>query len=121
MDRVTESEQAILQALWNEEPLTAAALGDLLRKTRGWSLSTVKTLLARLVVKGAVLHEADGRRFLYRTAISRDDFAASQSRQLLDGFFGGRAAPLVAHLARRQVLTADDIAEIEDLMKALKA
>lgn len=120
MDRITESEQAILQALWEREPLTAAELGELLERERGWSLSTVKTLLARLIAKEAIVHEADGRRFLYRAALTREDFAGSQSRRLIDGLFGGRAAPLVAHLARHNALAPEDIAEIEELIKALK-
>ena len=121
MDRITPSEQAILQALWDREPLTAAELGELLGRERGWSLSTVKTLLARLVAKEAIIHDIDGRRFLYRAAITRDDFATTQSRQLIDGLFGGRAVPLVAHLARRNAFTPDDIAEIEELLRALKS
>jgi predicted transcriptional regulator len=120
MERITESEQVILRALWDRQPLTAAELGAAMERERGWSLSTVKTLLARLVAKDAVVHEADGRRFLYRAAVSREHFATQQSRQLIDTLFGGRAAPLVAHLARSDALTPDDIAEIEALLKAIK-
>ncbi|MET0307390.1 MAG: BlaI/MecI/CopY family transcriptional regulator [Sphingomonas sp.] len=120
MERITESEQAILQALWEREPLTAAELAERFGQERGWSVSTVKTLLSRLVAKGAIVTQEDGRRFLYRSAVPREEFVAGQSSRLLDGFFGGRAAPLVAHLARRNALAPDDIAEIEALLKALK-
>ncbi|WP_343617199.1 BlaI/MecI/CopY family transcriptional regulator [Novosphingobium sp.] len=121
MERITESEQLILRALWDGQPMTAAEVGAAMERERGWSLSTVKTLLARLVAKDAVVHEADGRRFIYRAALSREHFATHQSRQLIDTLFGGRAAPLVAHLARGGALTPDDIAEIEALLKAIKA
>ncbi|SFW70876.1 BlaI/MecI/CopY family transcriptional regulator [Luteibacter sp. UNCMF366Tsu5.1] len=120
MERVTESEQAILEALWEREPRTAAELAEKFEAERGWSISTVKTLLARLVAKEAILSEQDGRRFLYRAAVERDAYVVNQSRRLLDSLFGGRAAPLVAHLARNDALGADDIAELKKLLKDLK-
>jgi len=54
-------------------------------------------------------------------AIAREDFVADQSRRLIDELFGGRAAPLVAHLARRNALAPEDVAEIEELLKAIKS
>jgi len=121
MDRVSNSEQAVLRALWAREPVTAADLAEAMAQEHGWSLSTVKTLLARLVEKRAIVTEKDGRRFVYRTVIAREDFVADQSRRLIDELFGGRAAPLVAHLARRNALAPEDVAEIEELLKAIKS
>jgi predicted transcriptional regulator len=53
--------------------------------------------------------------------VSRADFAAGESRRLVDRLFGGRVTPLVAHLAERDTLSEDDIAEIEALLKELKS
>ncbi len=88
---------------------------------RNWSANTVKTLLGRLLAKSAIAAEADGRRFLYRPLVARSDYVAGESRRLIDRLFGGKLTPLVAHLAERDDLTADDIAEIEVLLKELKA
>jgi predicted transcriptional regulator len=120
MDRVTDSELAILLALWEREPRTAAELAEKLERERGWSVSTVKTLLARLVAKEAIVAEQDGRRFLYRPAFAREAYVSDQSRRLLDNLFGGQAAPLVAHLAEHHDLTPKDIAELQALLKRLK-
>ena len=120
-ERVSEAEHAVLSILWDEAPLTAAEVAERSPADRGWSVQTVKTLLSRLVAKGAASTEADGRRFLYRPAVERGDVAARESRRLLDRLFEGRAAPLVAHLAERGELTPADIAEIEALLKALKS
>src|SRR3546814_17945900 len=78
-------------------------------------------MLSRLLAKGALVHEEDGRRYLYRPAIARDDFVARESRRLLDRMFGGSVSPLVAHLAERDSLTDEDIAENEALLKELKS
>lgn len=119
-ERISEAEQAVMEALWNEAPLTAQEVADRVSQDRDWSLNTVKTLLGRLLAKDAILHEEDGRRYLYRPKLQREAFAAGESRRLVDRLFGGRVSPLVAHLAERDDLTDRDIAEIEALLKALK-
>ncbi|WP_374405418.1 BlaI/MecI/CopY family transcriptional regulator [Pelagerythrobacter sp.] len=119
-DRISEAEHAVMEALWAQSPLTAAEVCDAVCEERDWSLPTVKTLLARLVSKQAVETEPDGRRFLYTPLLARDDYLGGESRRLVDRLFGGRAAPLFAHLAQEEALTEDDLAEIEALLKELK-
>jgi predicted transcriptional regulator len=77
-------------------------------------------MIGRLLAKGVLAHEEDGRRYLYRPAIARADYVAQESGRLIDRMFGGKVTPLVAHLAERDRLSPADIAEIEALLKALR-
>jgi predicted transcriptional regulator len=119
-ERISEAEHAVMEALWERAPLTATEVADFVGEERGWSLPTVKTLLSRLVTKQAVSTEPDGRRFLYRPLLERSDYVGGESRRLVERLFGGRAAPLIAHLAENEALSDQDIAEIEALLKELK-
>ena len=119
-ERISEAEHAVMEALWSRAPLTAAEVCGDVCSNRDWTLATVKTLLSRLVAKRAVTTEADGKRFLYSPAIPRARYLGGESRRLVDRLFGGRAAPLVAHLAAAEALTDADIAEIEALLETLK-
>lgn len=119
-DRISSAEHEVMEVLWQDSPLTAAEVADRVPAEKGWSIRTVKTLLSRLLAKGVLTHEEEGRRYLYRPAVARDDYVAQESRRLLDRLFGGRVTPLVAHLAERDVLSERDIAEIEALLKALR-
>ena len=119
-ERISEAEHAVMEVLWHEAPLAAADIAERVDPARRWNVRTVKTMLSRLLAKGVLAHEEDGRRYLYRPAIAREEFVASESRRLLDRMFGGRVTPLVAHLAERDRLTPQDIEEIEALLKALK-
>jgi len=121
MVRISEAEATVMVVLWTGSPLTAQDIIDRVPAERGWSGNTVKTLLARLVAKKAVAHEADGRRYLYRPLLARSDYVAGESRRLIDRFFGGRVTPLVAHLAERDALSREEIAEIEALLKGLRS
>lgn len=119
-DRITEAELAVMDVLWERPRQTAAEVCEAVCKRRGWSLATVKTLLARLVQKGAISAAPDGRRFLYTPLIARAAYVGGESRRLVDRLFGGRAASLVAHLAESEALSDDDLAEIEALLKELR-
>lgn len=120
-ERISEAEHAVMEVLWDKAPRTAAEVCEEVCQRRDWSIATVKTLLSRLVAKNALATEPDGRRFLYRPLLERGHYRTSESRRLVDRLFGGKAAPLVAHLAEAEALSADDIAEIEKLLKAMKS
>ncbi len=119
-ERISEAEHAVMEALWQDSPLSAADVCDVVCKERGWSIPTVKTLLSRLVQKGALATEPDGRRFLYSPLIERSAYVGTESKRLVERLFGGRAAPLFAHLAQTEALSADDITEIERLLQEMK-
>ena len=120
-ERISDAEHAVMEVLWEESPLTAQEVAERVPAERDWGGNTVKTLLGRLLAKNAIAHEEEGRRYLYRPLVQREDYVAGESQRLIDRLFGGKLTPLVAHLAERDQLTAQDIAEIEAILKELKA
>ncbi|HEV2078641.1 MAG TPA: BlaI/MecI/CopY family transcriptional regulator [Allosphingosinicella sp.] len=121
IERISEAEQAVMEVLWRDSPLGATEVAERVDSSRGWSDRTVKTLLSRLLAKGVIAHQEEGRRYLYRPVIKREDYVAQESGKLIDRMFGGRVTPLVAHLAERDLLTPRDIEEIEALLRELKS
>lgn len=118
--RLSDAELELMAILWADSPLAAADIIAAAPPKRDWSTTTVKTMLARLVEKGALKTEAQGRRFLYSPTIGRDSVAADQAGRLVDRLFGGRLSPLVAQLAARRDLSEEDVAELEELVKGLR-
>ena len=118
--RISEAELQLLQLLWEESPLGATDIATRVPASRGWSLATVKTLLSRLLAKGAVTATSEGRRFSYRPAVEREAIAAGQADRLVDRLFGGRVSPLVAQLAEQREIDPDDLAELEALVRSLR-
>ena len=119
-ERISDAEHAIMEVLWDKNPVSATDVCDAICDERDWSIATVKTLLSRLVQKEAVGTEPDGRKFLYRPLIERSEYVGGESRRLVDRLFGGRAAPLFAQLAESEALTDDDLAEIEALLREMR-
>lgn len=120
-EKISEAEHAVMEALWERSPMTAAEVTERVSADRGWSIHTVKTLLSRLLAKDILAADQDGRRFLYRPLVAREAYVSGESGRLLDRLFGGRVSPLVAHLARQDRLSPADVAELEALLKEYKA
>lgn len=118
---VSPSELEIMDVVWKRPGIGATEIADALEDRKDWNIRTIKTLLARLVEKGALETEQEGRRYLYRPLIAQKDYRKSAAGQFVDRVFGGRAAPLVAHLADARGLTDQDIEELEDLLRELKS
>ncbi|ATW03929.1 BlaI/MecI/CopY family transcriptional regulator [Sphingorhabdus sp. YGSMI21] len=119
-ERISDAEHAVMEVLWKRAPMTATEVAEQVIPAKDWSLQTVKTLLSRLAAKAVVGTERDGRRFLYSPLVERDDYLTGVSRNFVDRLFGGKVTPLVAHLAEADELSADDIREIEELLRELK-
>ncbi|MEM8771047.1 MAG: BlaI/MecI/CopY family transcriptional regulator [Pseudomonadota bacterium] len=117
---ITDAEFEVMDVLWRQSPLAASDVAAEVAPKTSWTLKTVKTLLSRLVDKGALTHEAEGRRYLYRPAISRKAYAKNETRSFAEKLFAGRAAPIVAHLADSRGLSEDDIQDLEKLIAELK-
>lgn len=119
-DRITDAEFQVMDALWGLGRGAALDVAGELKAQKGWSDKTVRTLLRRLEEKGAVRHQSDGRRFIYEPAIDRAAYERAAANDLSEKVFGGRVAPLVAHLAEGGALSAEDVEEIEAILAAIK-
>jgi predicted transcriptional regulator len=116
---ISPAESAVMEALWRECPRTAEDIAGEVGPGQGWSEATVRTLLHRLMKKKAVAVEKDGRRYLYRPLLAREDYVDEESQGLLDRLFEGRVGPLFVHFSQRRKLTPDDVAELKRLIAEL--
>lgn len=117
--QISEAESVVMDVLWTRSPLAAEDIVAALAESRDWQEPTIKTLLNRLLNKGAIEAEKDGRRYLYSPLLQRGDWLLQESRGLLDRLFDGRVAPLVAHFSAQRKLSRKDIAELRKLLEEL--
>jgi predicted transcriptional regulator len=116
---ISDADATVMEVLWRSHPRSAEEVIAALADGTGWAEPTIKTLLNRLLNKGAISAEKDGRRYLYSPVLRREAWVQQQSEGLLARLFGGRVAPLVAHFSERGQLSAADIAELKRLVSEL--
>ena len=117
MSSISDAESQIMRALWERHPLSAEDILAALPAEDGWQLGTVKTLLNRMLNKGALKAERDGRRYLYEPLVAREDWEQGESLGLLDRVFGGRLSPLVAHFSAQRKLSREDAEALRRLLQ----
>ena len=118
--KITDAESSVMSVLWNEAPLDGEEVTARLKQQK-WSRTTVRTLLSRLVQKGAVEQtKAAGKNDQFSPMIDRASYQHAESRGLIDRVFGGKVSPLFAQLAEREDLTAEDIAELKALIERIE-
>ena len=115
---ISEAEWDVMQVAWaaGPEPVTANEVVDKLAGRKGWNPKTVRTLLNRLMNKGALAVEAQGKRYLYRPAVTREECVRQESRSFLSRVFGGAAGAMLVHFVNETPLTAEEIAQLRKVL-----
>lgn len=105
-----------MQVLWETSPQTANEVVERVAAKNRWSPRTVKTLLNRLVKKGALGFQAEGNRYRYFPKVARDACVRQESRSFLHRVFGGQAPAMLAHFVNETPLTPEEVAELRHLL-----
>ena len=117
---LTESEWAIIKAVWEKEPCTAPDIQLMLEKQTRWTYSTVRTLMDRMVAKGLLTAGKVRNLTLYRSAATREQAQRGELLYALKHAFNGALTPMVQCLLDTGDLSADELAQLESLIKARK-
>jgi len=114
---IAESEWSIMEALWESNPQTASEVTKTLRPTTNWAENTVRTLLTRLVEKGALKtgENTSGTR-TYLPAVKREACVRAEGESFMQRMFGGAAKPLLVHFAQNSKLTAEEVKELKKIL-----
>ncbi len=115
--RISETEWEVMQVIWGQGPITAAKVMEQLRKQDPeWHPKTVKTLLGRLVRKGALDYEEQGRAYLYRAVYPESECVAAVSESFLRRVFGGGLKPMLAHFIESRRLSPSEVKELRSIL-----
>jgi predicted transcriptional regulator len=113
---VSDAEVEVLQMLWKQSPRTAQDIIDSLESGGSSHPKTVKTLINRLLNKGAIKFKEENRKYLYYPVVKKKDFYGVKTESFLNKFFGGELSPLVSFFSSHKKLTAREINELRKLL-----
>ena len=116
LPRISDAEWAVMEFLWQQSPVTAVEVVQKLGPTRQWKNQTIRTMLRRLIDKGAVSYRAEGKVYYYKPAVSREKCVRLESRSFIERVFGGAAKPLLVQMVQETDLSNEDIEELKALL-----
>lgn len=115
--RITHAEWDIMAVVWRRPPVAATEIVQELQPTRQWSLTTVRTLLRRLVNKGALAQTFEGKRYLYEPRVSMEACVHQESESFWDRVLGRAPSAALVHLVARANLSKEDIQELRRILR----
>jgi BlaI family penicillinase repressor len=117
LPRISETEWEIMRVVWGKSPITAAEIIEELTKSdSSWHPVTAKTLINRLVKKGALGFDQEGRAYLYRPLVSEQDCISAVSSSFIERVFGGSLSCLVAHFVEGRKLSPKQLRDLRKVM-----
>jgi BlaI family penicillinase repressor len=116
--KISETEWEVMKVVWEKAPVSAAEIIQrLASRDPTWHPRTAKTLLNRLVKKGALGFKEEGRAYLYRPLVKEADCAIAESQSFLERVFGGSLQPMLAQLVAKKKLSSAEIRELKRLLE----
>src|SRR5687768_6935785 len=115
--KISDTEWEIMRVVWSQHPIAAAdIIARLTAADASWHPKTARTLLARLVEKGALDYEERGRSYVYAPRVTEAECVAAASGSFVDRVFGGALKPMLAHFIEQRRLTQDEMDELRSLL-----
>lgn len=118
---LSESQQEIMEVIWQHGELSARAVTDLISKRRMVAKNTIRTLLERMEQKGWLRHRIEGRTYLYSAARGREETIGSKVVELLDQVCGGSPETLMNALISHRGLTKSELDRVRSLLASAKS
>ena len=116
--RISETEWEVMKVVWAQGPCSAREVIEVLRRAdASWHPRTVKAFLNRLVRKKALGFSKEGRAYVYRPLVRREECVDAASESFLERVFGGSLKPMLAHFVERDKLSPEEIRELRRLLK----
>jgi BlaI family transcriptional regulator, penicillinase repressor len=117
---LTEAEWSVIKAVWESEPCTAPAIQEKLFKPTGWTYSTVRTLMDRMVAKRVLKAKKQGKLTIYHSAVTRRQAQHGELFYTLKHAFNGALTPMVQCLLESRDLDAAELEQLESMIAARK-
>ena len=115
--QISEAEWTVMRVFWRiGEANTAKVVAELEGHT-AWKPKTIQTLIRRLVQKGALGFEKNGREHIFRPIVDEKTCEHDASQSFLDRVFDGKLAPFLATFVESQDCSADELAELKQILE----
>lgn len=114
--RISDAEWKIMQIVWEHPHLSGSEIYEILKPKKEWNYRTVKTLISRLVAKGALEYKTKKNIYYYYEGLSKKDGILLESRSFLKKVFDGATTPMLAYMVKNLDLSAKDITELKKIL-----
>ncbi|MEG6615023.1 BlaI/MecI/CopY family transcriptional regulator [Peptococcaceae bacterium 1198_IL3148] len=116
LPKISDAEWQVMKVIWSESPATA---NDVIKKLDGviaWNDKTIKTLLGRLVKKGAISYQKEGRTYVYYPLVSEEECIKAENRSFLKRVYDGALSVMFVNFLEQHKLSQKEIEELKEIL-----
>jgi BlaI family transcriptional regulator, penicillinase repressor len=114
--KLDELQIAVMQALWKLEEATVAQVQEELKNERDLAITTIGTILSRLEKKGAVSHQVEGKKFIYKPLVTEAETKQTIISSIIQQWFQGKSSSLVNHLLKESEFDNQELDELKKMI-----
>jgi BlaI family transcriptional regulator, penicillinase repressor len=118
--KISEAEWEVMNVVWKKSPVSASDIVGELAPKNDWHPRTIRTLLGRLVNKGALRSKFEGKRYLYEPKVTMEECVHHESRSFVERVFGGAPASMLINLVKHAELTPEEIKQLRKILSEKK-
>lgn len=116
LPQISEAEFEVMKIVWKHAPISTNEITDKLLQTTSWSPKTIQTLIKRLVTKGALTYEKQGRMFVYTPVVKEGEYIGQESNSFLARFYNGDITAMLSSYIENDRLSEKEIDHLRSLL-----
>lgn len=118
MNKLPDAEFDIMKVVWaNDPPITTNIIMQQLGNEKEWKAQTVISLMLRLVERGFLRTEKNGKERTYFPLISKEDYLKVETGDFMERYHGNSFTSLVATLYDGDKLKDSDLDQLAKWLK----
>ncbi|MDQ0214500.1 CopY/TcrY family copper transport repressor [Oikeobacillus pervagus] len=118
--KITDSEWEIMRVVWAQDKVTSREIIEVLQQKKDWKPATTKTFIGRLVKKGMLHTETEGKRYIYTANINESKFIKGILDEILNNICGKEVGNTIVSLISKATLSFSDIDKMERALEIKK-
>lgn len=116
LPQISETEFEVMKVVWKFAPINTNEITERLLKTTTWSAKTIQTLIKRLVTKGALAYEKQGRIFVYTPLVKENEYINQQSNSFLNRFYDGDISAMLSTYLENNQLSETELQHLRSIL-----
>lgn len=116
MPQISDAEWEVMKVIWERSPLTANEIIETLKNETDWSPKTIRTLIHRLVEKGAVEVNQEGRLNTFKPIVAEEECVRAETKSFLKRIYGGAMKPFLVNFLKEEPLSRTEIEELKSIL-----
>lgn len=116
LPQISEAEFEVMKIVWRSAPINTSEITERLLKTTTWSAKTIQTLIKRLVTKGALAYEKQGRIFVYTPLVKENEYINQQSNSFLNRFYDGDISAMLSTYLENNQLSETELQHLRSIL-----